>query len=342
MPTPNALRIWLDNYDTTSVTKNSVNLHKKHIEITERVETIADLLKIATNYPMSDDVTYNIDMERVQRIYSPLCKLNMMIGMNDIKRDITDQILYYIQGLHKNGDGDFMHTVLYGPPGTGKTEVAKLIGDIFVKLGVLGTGVFRKVGRADLVAGYLGQTAMKTRSVVESALGGVLFIDEAYALGDSEHRDSFAKECLDTLCDCLSEYKNQLIVVIAGYKAQLDICFFGYNEGLSSRFPWRYETGDYTYTELREIFMKKVTDSKWSFHGESSLPDDYFKKRMELFKNYGRDMETLFSKAKIAHAHRVFGKSPDVRTQLTLEDVENGIAYFLNKEVAEEPNFMYI
>ena len=86
-----------------------------------------------------------------------------------------------------------MHTVIYGPPGTGKTEIAKIIGRIFSRLGILTKGTFRKVTRADLIAGYLGQTAIKTKDVIKECLGGVLFIDEAYALGNSEKRDSFCQ-----------------------------------------------------------------------------------------------------------------------------------------------------
>ena len=118
-----------------------------------------------------------------------------------------------------------MHTVIYGPPGTGKTEIAKIIGAIFAKLGVLNKKQFKKVTRADLIAGYLGQTALKTRDVIKEALGGVLFIDEAYALGNPEKKDSFAKECIDTL-RTISEHKDQLMVIIAGYEEELKKAFF--------------------------------------------------------------------------------------------------------------------
>ena len=88
-----------------------------------------------------------------------------------------------------------MHTCIYGPPGTGKTEIAKIMGKIFSSLGILKNNYFKKVTRADLIAGYLGQTAIKTRDVIKDALGGVLFIDEAYALGNKEKRDMYRKIC---------------------------------------------------------------------------------------------------------------------------------------------------
>ena len=106
-------------------------------------------------------------------------------------------------------------------------------------------GTFKKVTRSDLVAGYLGQTAIKTTDVIKECLGGVLFIDEAYALGNPEKRDIFSKECIDTICEALSNYKDNLMVIIAGYETDLNECFFNYNQGLNSRFTWRFKTDDY-------------------------------------------------------------------------------------------------
>ena len=116
-------------------------------------------------------------------------------------------------------------------PGTGKTEIAKIMGELFSNLGILKNKKFKKVTRSDLIAGYLGQTALKTRDVIKESLGGVLFIDEAYALGNQEKRDSFAKECIDTLCEALSDHKDNLMVIIAGYENDLNKCFFSYNKG---------------------------------------------------------------------------------------------------------------
>ena len=209
---------------------------------------------------MDNTIEYSIDIQSIHNIVKPLKELNNMIGMKNLKQSILDQIIYFIQNLHVNNsekNSDFMHVVIYGPPGTGKTETAKLMGKIFSNMGVLKKNTFKKVTRADLIAGYLGQTAIKTKEVIKKSLGGVLFIDEAYALGNTE-KDSFAKECIDTLCEGLSDHKNNLMVIIAGYEQELNKCFFAYNQGLDSRFTWRYNTDCYDCHELNLIFSKKV------------------------------------------------------------------------------------
>jgi hypothetical protein len=241
--------------------------------------------------------------------------------------------------------GDFMHTVIYGPPGSGKTEVAKIIGRIFSNLGILTKKTFKKVSRNDLVAGYLGQTAIKTKDIIKASIGGVLFIDEAYSLGNSEKRDSFAKECVDTLCEALSEHKHNWMVIIAGYEKELNDCFFSLNDGLNSRFTWRFKLDSYKPGELKSIYEKQVRDFGWTIasaaaaaadgHGHrNALCDEWFATHMDYFTTYGRDMETLFTKTKIAHSRRVFGRPNSMKTEITMTDLENGFKLFIeNPEV---------
>ena len=322
---------------------------KIKVNIKRTVENLGDLLKLIEDFPLKDNIEYNIDMKSINNIKEPLENLNNMIGMKNLKNNIVNQILYFIQKLHlteNTKNGDFMHTVIYGPPGTGKTEIAKIIGNIFCGLGVLKKNKFKKATRADLIAGYLGQTALKTKELIEECLGGVLFIDEAYALGNTEKRDSFAKECIDTLCEALSDNKENLMVIIAGYEEELDKCFFSYNQGLNSRFPWRFKTDDYKALELKLIFEKKVKDIQWSF--VEKIKVCWFEKNIEYFKFYGRDMETLLSKTKIAHSKRVFCKDIEYKTKLIMEDIQNGFDMFIdNKEVKNRNKtnineFMYI
>ena len=343
-------------------------IDKVNIDI--EIKNIKDLINLCDSYKLAANIEYNINMQALHKIRNDLVDLNNMIGMKNLKENIVDQLLYYLQNLHvpnvKNShsvvssSGDFLHTVIYGSPGTGKTEVAKIIGRIYSNLGVIkskssssassstyvppkkksssgsssssSSSKFKKVTRADLIAGYLGQTALKTKDVIKDSIGGVLFIDEAYALGNTEKRDSFSKECIDTLCEALSDHKDDLMVIIAGYEKDLNECFFAYNDGLDSRFTWRFKIDDYNAQDLRDIFTKKVRDFGWSVHENEEIKVEWFEKHMKYFKYYGRDMETLFSKTKIAHSRRVFCKPENVKTKITMKDLENGFEMYTNND----------
>lgn len=313
---------------------------KNKVIINTEVNNISDLLKLIETYPISKNTEYNINMDALHKIKIPLAELNNMIGMKNLKENIVDQIIFYMQNLHTlNSDikgNDFMHTVIYGPPGTGKTEIAKIIGSIFSKMGVLSKGTFKKVTRADLIAGYLGQTALKTRDVIKECLGGVLFIDEAYALGNEEKRDSFSKECIDTLCEALSDHKDNLMVIIAGYETDLNNCFFNYNQGLNSRFTWRFKTDEYNAEDLYNIFVKKVNDGGWFLDDNSEIDVKWFEKNKKNFKFYGRDIETLFAKTKIAHSRRVFCLDDSFKKHITIKDLNKGLEIYLKNEDSKE------
>lgn len=302
----------------------------RKVTVSCKISTLDDIIKLIDDHPLSDDVEYSINMERLHSASEPLRQLNSMIGLKELKRSVCDQVVYYVQGLHEGSDNDYMHTVIEGPPGTGKTEVAKILGQMFAKLGILKKKTFKKATRADMVAGYLGQTALKTRELIEGCLGGVLFIDEAYALGNSEKKDSYSKECLDTLCEALSDHKDELMVIIAGYADQLDSCFFQYNDGLRSRFAWRFTTEDYSPEELLAIFNKKVLESKWTL--SKSVTPEWFRRHKDDFEYAGRDVETLFAKAKIAHSKRLFEGGEITRKEISTADLDAGFeAYTQNR-----------
>jgi SpoVK/Ycf46/Vps4 family AAA+-type ATPase len=329
------LNLFIDKYKKDSNKKDSIkkysNKNKLYKVIDIKVDKLEDLIQITNLYPINNKEYYNIDISILHKIKDDLISLNNMIGMKSIKNNIMDQILFYMQKLNSSS-GDFMHTVIYGSPGTGKTEVAKIIGNIFSKLGILTKGTFKKVTRSDLVSGYLGQTALKTKEVIKESLGGVLFIDEAYALGNPEKRDSYSKECIDTLCEALSDYKDNLMVIIAGYEKELNESFFEYNKGLDSRFTWRYKVDNYNETDLYLIFIKKINDIEWFLSKDNNITSDWFKKNKDYFPFYGRDIETLLAKIKIAHGRRIFGKPTSERKYLTNEDIENGFSMYTKNE----------
>lgn len=305
------------------------------ITIDTEVNNITDILNLIDKYKNDPAIKYNINMKSLHDIKEPLEELNNMIGMVQLKNSIVDQIIYFIQEFNKcnhPSSGDFMHTVIYGPPGTGKTEIAKIMGKIFSKIGLLNNGTFKKVTRSDLIAGYLGQTSLKTRDVIKDSLGGVLFIDEAYALGNPDKKDSFSKECIDTLCEALSDNKDNLMVIVAGYEKELKESFFSFNQGLDSRFTWRFKTDDYSGEDLYNIFLKKVKDIGWEIDTNSKISVEWFKKNKEYFKFYGRDIETVLAKTKIAHSRRVFCLPESEKKKINLKDLDKGFEIYINND----------
>lgn len=336
----------IDNFLSEKKTESfNPSIIKEKIEIPIiKLRNIGDILNILDEYPYSDNYEYNIDLKSLQNIKIELELLNGMIGMESVKKSILQQMIYFIQNLHivssttKNTNtnaNDYKHTILTGPPGTGKTELAKIIGKMYAKLGILKKNIFKKVTRTDLVAGYLGQTAIKTRKVIEECLGGVLFLDEAYSLGTE---DSFSKECVDTLCEALSDHRDDLMMIVAGYENELNETFLKINAGMNSRFMWRFSIDSYKPQELMWIFEKKMSENGWEYiegFMENKKKEEWFSKNKTLFTNYGRDMELLFSYVKISHAQRIFGKDVSLRKKITEEDLEDGFKTFLQNKKNE-------
>jgi hypothetical protein len=341
---PNKFELWKKKHEQVVLPKSNdtINLkeqtgepEKKYVEIDVSLNHLGDVLQLIKNNPIDDKIIYNIDMRSLHNISAELEQLNKMVGMKSLKSSILDQLIYFMQDLHlSNGTSDFKHTVLYGPPGTGKTEIAKIIGTMYSKLGILQKNIFKKVTRNDLVAGYLGQTAIKTKNVIQECLGGVLFIDEAYSLANSYEDDSYSKECIDTLCEALSDHKNNLMVIIAGYENELNNSFFKANPGLESRFMWRFKTESYNAPELKSIFEKKVDEAGWTI-AELDIADSWFEKRKDHFTSFGRDMEMMFSYSKIAHSRRIYGKTREIRKCLNIKDLDRGYEMLLENRKKE-------
>ena len=299
--------------------------------IEKEIDSLEDLIELAESIDEDYDKekTYVLDLESLKFMLPSLKKLQSMIGLNDIKSKIVNQILFYLQGLDESNQ-DMLHTVIEGGPGVGKTEIAKILGEIYNSLGILSNGKFTSVKRSDLIGGYLGQTASKTQKVLEKSNGGVLFIDEAYSLGNEEGKDIYSKECIDTITAFLSENKNDFVCIIAGYRDSLRECFFKYNRGLERRFPWTYTINSYNEYELKKIYEKMASDNNWKV----DCPVDFFRDKLSSFKNFGGDMETLFHKSKLAHSKRSLKLSKDKKKLITSDDLQEG--YRLFKKDTEE------
>jgi AAA+ superfamily predicted ATPase len=333
--------LWQNEHEAKIIVPNRIT---KQCSIDVSINKIGDLISIIDENEYSVDTEYNIDLKSLHNIRAELVKMDSMIGMETLKKSVLEQLLYFAQDLHiGNKTSEFKHTVIYGSPGTGKTEIAKIIGEMYSKIGILKNNTFKKVTRSDLIAGYLGQTAIKTRKVIDECMGGVLFIDEAYSLASFDNNDSYSKECLDTLCEALSDHKDDFMVIIAGYKEELDNTFFKANRGLESRFIWRFNMDIYNAVELSKIFKKNVRENNWVFEQEDCLTDKWFSDKKDNFKNCGRDMELLFTFIKIAHSRRIYGKDKDLRKKLTISDINMGYENFLKNTNTKKPenNFMH-
>lgn len=242
-----------------------------------------------------------------------MAELHALIGLDTVKKDVDSLVnLVKVRALRRQRglkcpDMSF-HLVFSGNPGTGKTTVARIIGKIFSALGLLSKGHLVEVDRSGLVAGYVGQTAVKTQEVIQKALGGVLFIDEAYSLAPENADKDFGQEAIDTILKAMEDHRDDFVVIVAGY-ASLMPRFIDSNPGLKSRFNKYLTFADYDADQLYEIFMGRVRSNDYRMDDEADAQiREYLKKlyedRDDNFGN-GRDVRNLFEKLVANQANRV-------------------------------------
>ncbi|HEL1600562.1 TPA: AAA family ATPase [Streptococcus suis] len=242
-----------------------------------------------------------------------LDELDALIGLEKVKSKVQDLLVYQkVQKLRREKNlhsaKNTLHLAFTGNPGTGKTTVARIVGRIYKRIGLLSKGHFVEVSRTDLIAGYQGQTALKVKKVIEQAKGGVLFIDEAYSITENEHSDSYGRECLTELTKALEDYRDDLVVIVAGYTEPMNK-FFESNPGLKSRFNTSIEFDDYSAIEMTNILVSMCQNNDY-------LLDDEAKEKIQLYfeqeialkdKNFsnGRLVRNLYDDLIMSHARRV-------------------------------------
>ena len=281
-------------------------------------------------------INYPSKMYLLPDLLPELNELNDMIGLHKFKKQIVDKIIFFIQS-HENNI--MLHTVLEGAPGTGKTTVSNILAKIYSKLGIFKKPKFNIVRRADLISEYLGGTTIKTLETLERCKKGVMLIDEAYSIGSkSTNEDSYAKECIDTLNQYLTENVDKIICIIAGYKSELDSCFFSMNPGLRRRFPWTFTIENYTSYELSQIYFNLIDEKEWDTSCKISEINDLISKNVSLFTGNGGDISNIIEKAIIINMRNNFGKQ-NLYT-INIEEFKEALGIFIcNKKTSDLPPF---
>ncbi|WP_066288735.1 stage V sporulation protein K [Bacillus sp. FJAT-29937] len=251
-------------------------------------------------------------------------ELGALVGMEEMKRMIKE-IYAWIYVNKKREDAGLkagkqaLHMMFKGNPGTGKTSVARLIGKLFLKMNVLSKGHLIEAERADLVGEYIGHTAQKTRDLIKKAMGGILFIDEAYSLGRGGEKD-FGKEAIDTLVKHMEDKQHEFILILAGYSREMDY-FLTLNPGLHSRFPLVIDFPDYSVSQLMEIGDRMLKDREYtlSHEAEKKLNDHLLWIKTHLnpvsFSN-GRYIRNVIEKSIRAQAMRLLMQNSYDRHEL--------------------------
>lgn len=238
-------------------------------------------------------------------------ELNEYIGLAGIKKEVTNLInmvtVYNLRRQHNLPTVDMsLHMVFTGNPGTGKTMIARLMARIYRSLGILSKGQLVEVDRSGLVAGYVGQTAKKTSDVIEKAKGGVLFIDEAYALNSSSEND-FGQEAIDTLLKAMEDNREDLVVIVAGYDKLMDD-FIHSNPGLESRFNRYLHFDDYSTSEMCDIFEMQLSKNKYTLDDSSrEAVREYIQAANTHSISFGnaRGVRNIFERTLVAQSNRL-------------------------------------
>ena len=302
----------------------------------ERPDIVADmLLSSGEGIKISNEVTpeESLPEENEESLDDVLEELNHLVGLEVVKKEVNSLVnLIQIRKIREDRGMKqppmSLHLVFSGNPGTGKTTVARLLSKIYSKLGILSKGHLVETDRSGLVGGYLGQTAIKTQEVIQSAMGGILFIDEAYTLAPKNQDDSYGQEAIDTILKAMEDHRDDLIVIVAGYPKLMEN-FIHSNPGLESRFNKYIFFEDYNPEELYGIFISMCENSSLKLDSKADdylkgLCEDIYNTRGDNFAN-ARQIRNIFENVLTAQANRLSNDediTDDELMTILLEDFE--------------------
>lgn len=306
----------------------------KEITFEKPFDTLEELITLGESYDPSNIYCCNLDLRKLKNLSVPLTELNNMVGLEVFKKNFVNQVVYLLT-LDMQTDKPMLHTCLFSGPGQGKSHLAKILAKIYTEFGY--TGKFVMAGREDLVAGFSGQTAEKTRKVLETALGGVLFLDEVYSLYTGRE-DEYGIEAINTINTFLLENYDKFVCIIAGYEEEVKRNFFSINPGLDRRFPFKYSIPSYTASNLSSIFQIFLKNDNYLLYSSSDPEnnskeylDNFFKDNFSSFPFAGGDVKTLWDKCKICQARRRITVDKSQWKIILMEDIQNGFKLYLTE-----------
>ena len=296
-----------------------------HINVSADESGVSKTSDMQTSAPEEAPMVTAPSAEDSETMESLLAELDSLVGLDSVKQDVHSLMNFIKVTKIREKRGMKVPTISYhlvftGNPGTGKTTVARLVAKLYYHMGILPQGQLVETDRSALVAGYLGQTAIKTQKVIQQAMGGVLFIDEAYSLA-GETDDSYGKEAIETILKAMEDHRDELVVIVAGY-TELMHKFIQSNPGLSSRFSKYFEYPDYSGQELLAIFNRFCATNGYTL--ESSASDMLRQKFETLYaardEHFGnaRTARNIFEKAINAQADRIA-----LQNDISDSDLEN-------------------
>lgn len=276
---------------------------------------------------------FNFDQQDVRtEITEALNELSQMVGLKRVKEEVNT-LLSLAQNRKQREENGYaaeainMHMAFLGNPGNGKTTVARIMAKLLYNMGFIGEDKIVEVSSPDLIAGYTGQTAMKTRDVIINAMGGVLFIDEAYALNSTA--GGFGDEAIAVLLKYMEDYHENLVVIVAGYEDEMEK-FLNSNSGLRSRFPNVIHFEDYTADELLQIFELLCHKKQYAMTSEAKqLLHSFIKSHKSEFRGNGRDVRNLFEKVQKKQAFRLAKEekcTAKMLMEIAKEDIQEAIS----------------